>query len=909
MSTLVHAMPLLVCHYLVLCVVMCVIALMEPQHITDRRMQDADPLLEETSPAARARSVLQSALQWREAQGEFARMEITGSSVRTPGPVLRLRSGGVSPGSSPVLPSTDLRRNVTRRRSNERARDSVGSTSVPVNRLLSRRSLGRSIDVTYADEIKVSRPEAGKDEANPDLRELFDALASSHAGNRNSPSINGRQRDGPTNKVLISSPDFIRKQIPSLDDNPDLHRLLTDKWMIKKTIEEDIDVAIATEAIEEYHVLVQQHHDVNEDMFRLLKDAIPSPSSSSGSGFESHPTPEKGCFTIWLEYDGDAVATIVSTCTSVLDLVDEAAVIIEARGGFADPNHIRLQHEGLSLDVTKLLSTYYVLPEDSIAILVAESSQPLSATAPTMPRDIFPSHRGSVSMSAKTTSSLPVGIHTGPVRNGIVESGRSSSVYFQAPAFQGPNEQRTLPAPDRAPSQTTVFTVSPAGHRRLRNGSTIVQSMTQMPAVEPVFYGVRRGFQVGVYDSWAELQHQIHGFSSPEFSTFSSWIAAKQYVLEGMWRDMPTAARPYALSPQPLAPNVTKGIGEVSNMGSTVSVSRSQDKIKQTFKCPRFSGNAKDWKAWNKGFLRFLSIWDLEHVLDPSFFDELPLSSQKVSDNKLVYYVLEDATQLSPLAASYVRQSPVQNGFEAYYTLHDGFVFAAATSSTLLLNELANFRFKSDETPTALIMRLEELLQDLEMLPNGAAVLFNDTQRIGYLLGALRHEPEWATVASSITSSQIKGDATFRQACDELRFRCEAERAYDIIDKELKSKRKVPVLGAKIEEELDEDAVESITKALVSSVAKRLNKNDDAKKREDKRKFTCLAMGCTTKTAFPLCGLHYHSMVSGKTSNLELGSGMGMAAYNVTTKLIDYPNTVPKDRLPSTRTKESSAKQ
>ena len=75
----------------------------------------------------------------------------------------------------------------------------------------------------------MSRPEAGKDEANPDLRELFDALASSHAGNRSSPSINGRQIDGPTNKVLISSPDFIRKQIPSLDDNPDLHRLLTDK--------------------------------------------------------------------------------------------------------------------------------------------------------------------------------------------------------------------------------------------------------------------------------------------------------------------------------------------------------------------------------------------------------------------------------------------------------------------------------------------------------------------------------------------------------------------------------------------------------------------------------------------------------------------------------------------------------
>ncbi len=149
---------------------------------------------------------------------------------------------------------------------------------------------------------------------------------------------------------------------------------------------------------------------------------------------------------------------------------------------------------------------------------------------------------------------------------------------------------------------------------------------------------------------------------------------------------------------------------------------------------------------------------------------------------------MEDATQSSPLASSYIRQAPIKNGLEAYYTLHDGYVFAAATSSTILLNDIANFRFKEDETPTELIMRLEELLQDLEMLPGGASMTFNDTQAIGYLLGALRHEPEWATVASAINSSQLKGEITFRLACDELRFRCEADRAYSIIDKNVKSK-------------------------------------------------------------------------------------------------------------------------
>jgi hypothetical protein len=199
-------------------------------------------------------------------------------------------------------------------------------------------------------------------------------------------------------------------------------------------------------------------------------------------------------------------------------------------------------------------------------------------------------------------------------------------------------------------------------------------------------------------------------------------------------------------------------------------------------------------------------------------------------------------------------------------------------------------------------MRLEELLQDLEMLPEGAAISFNDTQRIGYLLGALRHEPEWSTVTSSITSSQLRGEMTFRQACEELRFRCEAGRAYDIIDKDIKSRRKIPVMGAKIEPAFDEETVGAITNALVSSVAKRLNHDKDPIK-EDKRKFTCLEKDCSTKTAFPLCGLHYHSVVSGKTSSLELQGNMGAAIYNVTTKLIEYPSTIPKDRMPSDRTK------
>jgi hypothetical protein len=353
--------------------------------------------------------------------------------------------------------------------------------------------------------------------------------------------------------------------------------------------------------------------------------------------------------------------------------------------------------------------------------------------------------------------------------------------------------------------------------------------------------------------------------------------------------------------------------------GSVMNASRAHEKIKQSFKCPRFSGQSKDWKLWNKGFLRFLSIWELAYVVDPNFFDEAPIPDSKIRDNKLVYYLLEDATQNSPLAAAYVRKAPLENGFEAYYTLLDGFVFTGTTTSTILLNELSNFRFKTDETPSEMILRLEELFQDLQMLPGEAAMTFNDTQCINYLLGALRHEPQWDTVASAITSSQIKGEATFRQACDELRLRCEAAKAYQLIDKEVKVKRRVQAYpGIAVPAGPDEvpastPEFDEAVKALISSVEKRINKGGqdgsakpggNTKKGKGKKEYEkreCLAKGCTNLSTFPLCGLHYHSVVSGKTPAVELRNEYGNAGYNAESKMVEYPAKVPANLLPTVK--------
>ncbi len=134
---------------------------------------------------------------------------------------------------------------------------------------------------------------------------------------------------------------------------------------------------------------------------------------------------------------------------------------------------------------------------------------------------------------------------------------------------------------------------------------------------------------------------------------------------------------------------------------------------------------------------------------------------------------------------------------------------------SLLLNELTGFRFANNELPTAMVLRLEELLQDLETLPGEAAMTFNDTQKIGYLLQVLRHEHEWKHVHSTIQSRQIAGDITFTEACNELTVRCEASRANDLIDRPL---QKVKAKVAHVEQQsLDEDATDEQVLAYIST--------------------------------------------------------------------------------------------
>jgi hypothetical protein len=299
--------------------------------------------------------------------------------------------------------------------------------------------------------------------------------------------------------------------------------------------------------------------------------------------------------------------------------------------------------------------------------------------------------------------------------------------------------------------------------------------------------------------------------------------------------------------------------------------------------------------VWNQGFVRFLAINKLDYVIEESFIlTNLNIGQQ--DDNKLVYYILEDAVSGSAVATKYLRRAAVWNGHEAYFLLFDGFALSGPATAAIFLGELSHFRFKVDETPSEVVLRLQELFDDLESIPGNAAMVIHGTQKINYLLSAMRHERSLASVYAQIQTEQVRGTITFEQACDDLHYRCEAMRADDLLAL-ANQPAKVRGLVSSTSE-----LPETGSRALITTADKRQNRGapktdalvtfDKNQNKVSKKKDTvvCMVKGCDTLTLayLRLCKRCYHECIAGKNSTLILKSG-DKAVFDVATQWIAFP--------------------
>ncbi len=177
-------------------------------------------------------------------------------------------------------------------------------------------------------------------------------------------------------------------------------------------------------------------------------------------------------------------------------------------------------------------------------------------------------------------------------------------------------------------------------------------------------------------------------------------------------------------------------------------------KLLGTFKLPKFDGAARSWKTWDKSFQRFLSLHQLDHVLEEDFFSSIWEVPGAKDANKVVFFLIEDVVAVGTLTSKLVRQATKWNGHEAYVCLRDGYVFSGPQTTTMLLAELSKIRLLHDEDASSFCLRLVELIEDLELIPGASTVFLTDTQKIGYLAGCMRWAREGKTDSARVSKNE-----------------------------------------------------------------------------------------------------------------------------------------------------------
>ena len=97
------------------------------------------------------------------------------------------------------------------------------------------------------------------------------------------------------------------------------------------------------------------------------------------------------------------------------------------------------------------------------------------------------------------------------------------------------------------------------------------------------------------------------------------------------------------------------------------------------------------------------AVNDLEFTLDALYSTSEQFNFR---DNKILYYLLEQAVSGSVVAHPHFKKAPKYDGNRAYFALRDGYVFSGQANGAILLQSLAGFRLKGGELVSSFCIRL-----------------------------------------------------------------------------------------------------------------------------------------------------------------------------------------------------------
>jgi len=322
-------------------------------------------------------------------------------------------------------------------------------------------------------------------------------------------------------------------------------------------------------------------------------------------------------------------------------------------------------------------------------------------------------------------------------------------------------------------------------------------------------------------------------------------------------------------------------------------------------KLSAFSGRQADFKVWDQELRRVIAVNDLELTLEPLYRPGQPQFDAK--HNKILYYLIQRAVEHSVDAHAHFKKAAVFDGNHAYHLLRDAYVYSAQAEGALLLQQLQALRIDPGESLTLFGIRLEELFTNLEGLEGDHAMTFNMTQKLTYLLTAIRREPHLEAAHVYLQAEMNRGTMTFELAMRELHLRSQALRADEALESSgpqphgSSGRRGYIAAGPPVENTVQEDT--TTRPALVTTHNKRHRAPDRTGNRTTPNTNAahgtpCLVSGCSDLCALPICRLHFASLVCGKATSLPLQDGYGNVTYDKTGKgKAIYPAAVPAELL------------
>ena len=412
----------------------------------------------------------------------------------------------------------------------------------------------------------------------------------------------------------------------------------------------------------------------------------------------------------------------------------------------------------------------------------------------------------------------------------------------------------------------------------------------------------RGGSQGGAPGGWG-FGHHGTGPPPPPPPPGSSSISVPPPSYGGAGGHFPSGGGPPP-PPPPYGVNVTPdmrappSVWQRSTAGKLVS---------ELSRLEAFSGDDADWLAFKEDVFRVAGVNDLEQVLDPDYYQSVEFDAR---DNKLMYFLLQKAVSGSLTAHAHFKKARLLDGNGAYFELLNAYTMAAPAKAMLLLQELNLFRMEPGERLSVFGARLLKLFEDISLLEGDHAIHFKDTQKLNYLLSAIRHEPDLKETYVFIEQSQSRGTITFEEALTALTRRCESLRADQALAEGAGGRRQgyiataTPVMA--VAATITPEDCDSLSKAdlvaLITTRNKRHQLGDTKRASTVAEGTACLVKDCMTLCLMPICPIHYAEMVCGKTPRLPLKRSWGVATYEASTRKTIFPAAVPVAETKRVRT-------